>query len=270
MNVKYLFGTILAIPLLPVMYFQGKKIKSSVPKLPEAEGVEGLVGVSDRTLTLLTIGESTIAGVGVATHEEGFTGTLASELSQKLEATINWKVYAKSGYNAQKVKEKIVPEITEESVDIIVIGLGGNDAFELNSPQKWRTQTQGLINELRSRYKETPIIFANMPPIKEFPAFTRLIKFTIGNLVEILGDELEKLVINNHGVYYHARRITVKDWIDKMDVDIQPSDFFSDGVHPSKLTYQVWARDLADFLIRDTALNEKLMNENNENSTLSK
>ena len=27
-----------------------------------------------------------------------------------------------------------------------------------------------------------------------------------------------------------------------------PEDFFSDGVHPSELAYQVWAKDVAEFI----------------------
>ena len=92
-NLKYFFGAIITIPLLPIMYFQGKKIRSSVPTLPEATGTEGKAEKNpNRTLKLITIGESTIAGVGVDTHEEGFTGTIAKELSQKLDTDIEWKV----------------------------------------------------------------------------------------------------------------------------------------------------------------------------------
>ena len=101
MNIKYILGSILTFPLLPLMYFQGKKIKSNVPRLPEAKGIKGLSAVSSKkTLRMITIGESTIAGVGVSTHQEGFTGTLANELASELKTNIDWKVYAKSGYTS--------------------------------------------------------------------------------------------------------------------------------------------------------------------------
>ena len=87
-----------------------------------------------------------------------------------------------------------------------------------------------------------------MPPIKTFPAFTPLLKFFIGNLVEMLGDALAKEVADRPGVYYYARRITLEDWIERLDIQAEPSEFYSDGVHPSKLTYQTWAKDFAGFL----------------------
>ncbi|MDB9836325.1 hypothetical protein OAC51_05425 [Flavobacteriaceae bacterium] len=72
-----------------------------------------------------------------------------------------------------------------------MIGLGGNDAFELNTPRKWKKDVRQLINNIKVKFKEVTIVFINMPPIREFPAFTSLIQFTIGNLVEILGEELK-------------------------------------------------------------------------------
>ncbi|MFD0861777.1 SGNH/GDSL hydrolase family protein [Sungkyunkwania multivorans] len=250
MNFKYLFGTLFSIPLLPIMYFQGKRIKARIPKLPEAQGVEGVVlKNTQESLQLLTIGESTIAGVGVKTHDEGFTGTLAKVLSEKLATTVKWKVYARSGHNTKKVTETIIPQIKEKRVDLIVIGLGGNDAFELNTPMRWKRHIGELIAAIKVKFTDTPIFFTNMPPIKAFPAFTPIIKFTLGNLVEILGKELAELVSDYDGVFYYTNKITLEDWIDRLDIKAEPAAFFSDGVHPSKLTYQTWGGDMANFIL---------------------
>ncbi|MEL7001643.1 MAG: SGNH/GDSL hydrolase family protein [Bacteroidota bacterium] len=259
MNFKFLFGAIVVIPLLPLMYVQGKKIRASVPKLPEATGSEGYVSMGKgKELKLLAIGESTIAGVGVKTHDEGFTGTFAKELAEELGVNVTWKVYAKSGYDAAAVRSKILPVIEDKSADLIVIGLGGNDAFQLHNPKKWRNDILDLIRGVRTKFGQTPILFTNMPPIKEFPAFTPLIKFAIGNLVEILGDELEQLLQKQSNTYYYAQRLTLEDWIDRMGVNAAPLDFFSDGVHPSKLTYQVWAKDVVSYCMSNVEIQKAI------------
>lgn len=248
MNLKYTFGLLLSIPLLPLMYWQGKRIRASVPQLPEAEGPQGQSPFpqgEQSPLKLLTLGESTIAGVGVKSHAEGFTGTLAKELAKHYQRSIDWRVYARSGYTAQKVTTKIVPKIEEEQADLIVIGLGGNDAFTLNRPSQWKRDVEDLIKALQSKFPEATLVFINMPPIKLFPAFTFLIKFTIGNLVEILGEELQDLVKGQEKVHYFGEKITLETWIERYQVKESPDAFFSDGVHPSKLTYQTWARDVA-------------------------
>ena len=93
-----------------------------------------------------------------------------------------------------------------------------------------------------------------MPPIKEFPAFTRLIKFAIGNLVELLGQSLQSVCNNYDYVTYYGNRLTLNDWIDRLAEDAKASDFFSDGVHPSKLTYQIWAKDIAQRMAKEEKL----------------
>lgn len=249
MNLRYLFGSFIAVPLLPLMYYQGKRIRSQVPILPEAEEPSGIVHNGSEKLRLLAIGESTMAGVGVDYHKNGFTGTLAQELSLHLKRTIHWEVFAKSGYTVKNVNDKIVPSLPESSFDLVVIGLGGNDAFTLNSPKKWLKNVRKLIENLRIKYPKIPIAFTNMPPIKEFPAFTMLIKFILGNLVEVLGTELKKEVKNHDNVYYSEDIITIEKWKDKFNEEASKGDYFSDGVHPSALTYQTWAKDMAEYLI---------------------
>ena len=241
------------------MYFQGKKIKATVPRIPEAKGIKGVSSVSsEKSLQMLTIGDSTMASVGVKTHQEGFTGALANELAVKLKNDINWKVYAKNGYNAKKVKEKIINLITEKSIDFIVIGIGGNDAFELNTPKRWNKDVRGLIKTVKLRFIDVPIIFVNMPPLKELPAFTSLLRFTIGNLVSILGKELEKIVNDFENVYYYTKNVNTTELIKRYNLKVKPSEFFSDGIHPSKTTYGIWARDFADFITQSKEIKNTL------------
>lgn len=256
MSLRYYLGVILAVPLLPVLYFQGKKIRKNIPNLPEAKNPKGYIKTtSENTLKMLVIGESTIAGVGVDIHENGFTGALAKEISNKTENSILWRVYAKSGYTAKMVRKKLIPIIEDSTADLIVIGLGGNDAFKLNSPDVWIFQINLLIKTLKRKFPKTPIFFTNMPPIKEFPAFTNAIKFVIGNLVEILGKRLNKSVIKKENVYYNKEVIDLKSWQDKHQLKGDVNVFFSDGVHPSKLTYQTWGKEMAQFIIKTKKIN---------------
>jgi lysophospholipase L1-like esterase len=255
-KLKYTVGLILSLPLFPFLYFQGKEIRKKVPKLPEASKPKGVAnGPSEYPLQLLVLGESTIAGVGVKEHKDGFTGALANTLSKTLRCAINWRVYARSGYTAKQLCTKIIPKIEETTADLIVIGIGGNDAFTLNTPKKWSTDIENLINLLQDKFPKTPIFFTNMPPIKEFPAFTKAIKFVIGNLVEVLGKQLQIIAEEKANVYYNAEVITLQAWSKRNKISESNSKiYFSDGVHPSKLTYQVWGKEMATFiLLQNTA-----------------
>ncbi|WP_373943581.1 SGNH/GDSL hydrolase family protein [Polaribacter sejongensis] len=192
-----------------------------------------------------------MAGVGVDYHKNGFTGSLSNTLSINLKSNINWRVYARSGYTVAQVCKKIIPKIEETSTDIIVIGMGGNDAFTLNSPKKWADAIENLINLLQDRFPGTPLFFTNMPPIKEFPAFTKPIKFVIGNLVEILGERLQDVTQDRKNVFYYNEVITLKKWSKQHSLSNNNSKiYFSDGVHPSELTYKVWGEEMGNFITK--------------------
>jgi len=247
------------IPFLPILYLQGKRVRARTPRLPEAKGNSGSVGLEgDREFRIIFLGESSIAGVGVTHHEEGFAGAFAKELAAKMNATVHWDVYAKSGYTLKKVTENIVPLIPDQKVDLVVVGLGANDAFTLNNPWSWQKQSENLVSDLRAKFEDVPIVFGNMPPIKDFPAFPILMRVFIGNLVEILGNELLTTASKFDGVHYSDAKMRVKDWKAKFNVDDRA--FFSDGVHPSKLTYGLWASELSAFVWGIEALKEKLWN----------
>ncbi|WP_435415640.1 SGNH/GDSL hydrolase family protein [Polaribacter aestuariivivens] len=251
MSLKYFFGCIISFPLLPLLFYQGKKIIKETPRLPEAKKPQGFIKNNvKKTLKIISIGESTIAGVGVDIHENGFTGALAKEIASKKNISVLWKVYAKSGYTAKQINKRIVPKIEESNADIIVIGLGGNDAFKLNSPTLFMLNVNSLIKNLQKKFPRTPIYFTNMPPIKEFPAFTKTIKFVIGNLVEIFGDKLHNKIKKKRRVFYNKEIVTLEKWSKKHHLKNDASIYFSDGVHPSKLSYELWGKDMAQFIMK--------------------
>jgi lysophospholipase L1-like esterase len=102
---------------------------------------------------------------------------------------------------------------------------------------------------LQLKFPGTPIFFTNMPPIKEFPAFTKPIKFVIGNLVEVLGARLHLLINNKSNVYYSNEVITLKEWSQRNALPTNNAKiYFSDGVHPSELTYNVWGKEMGLFI----------------------
>lgn len=248
LRLKYFLGAIISLPLLPIMFVQALLIRRKVPQLPEAKGSNGncIIDKKDKSkLQIIFLGESTIAGIGVSTHEEGFSGTFAKEFSSLIRRNIDWKVYAKSGYTAKDVLQKLVTKIKERNPDIIVIGLGGNDSFTLNSPWNWRKHLKALVAVLNQRFPNCQLVFTNMPPIKEFPAFSALIKLFVGNLVELLGAELKSLSQEYDNVVYFDEIVSLKVWAERYSLENNPSLYFSDGVHPSKITYQTWAIDLA-------------------------
>ena len=79
-HLLYFAGLIVSLSLLPIVLVQAKRVKRPVPQLSEARrGIKGRVGVGQRTIKLIALGESTVAGVGVEDHADGFMGHVAKD-----------------------------------------------------------------------------------------------------------------------------------------------------------------------------------------------
>lgn len=241
---KYFLNHLINLPLLPVLFYQAKKIRESVPRLPEASGPRGFVENGENTIRLLGIGESTVAGVGIKQHTRGFTGQVAKLLAGTYAQSVDWQVIAKSGYTAKHVRQKLLPKILDQSADLIMIGLGGNDTFKMTPPATWRHEIELMLDKLEEKFPETPVIFIELPPIRSLPAFTGLAKFVLGRHLDLLQEELIQITKKRRNVHYSGSSISLEQWLHKLpEAGNSTQVFFSDGVHPSELAYQVLAKE---------------------------
>jgi lysophospholipase L1-like esterase len=249
-QLRYFLGCILILPFTPILIYLGKKVRQSVPELPEAsENLIGKIIGNKGDIQLLTIGESTIAGVGVTDHKDGITGGIANKLRDLTQKTVGWQVLARNGYTAERVNQKLVPLIPEHKIDFIVIGLGGNDTFQLNSPLTFKKHLVATIKNIQLRQPTAKIIIANMPPIGEFPAFPWIIQRILGSLVSLHGAVIRDVPTLFNNVFYVDQKIRFKDWLTRTNGQLTVDDFFSDGVHPSAMTYGIWGEEIGKFIV---------------------
>lgn len=79
----------------PLLIIQGRLVRKNIPILAEATGGRsGRLG-EGRPLTLLVVGDSAAAGVGVETQDDALSGCLTQVLAQKY--CVDWSLVAKSG-----------------------------------------------------------------------------------------------------------------------------------------------------------------------------
>lgn len=246
---KYFLGVFIGLFVYPIMYMQAKKIRRDFPDLPEAKEPQGEAGQGPK-LNLLLMGESSIAGVGVEVHSDSICGQIADELARLQACHVNWQVVAKSGYTAEKVLKKLVKQVPDESFDLIVIGLGGNDTFQVSTPWFWKRSMLQLVEALHEKQPQAKIAVTCMPPVHTFTAFPGLLKFFLGGLTKLHGREVRRLARRLDYLHYFDYVITLEDWIGRYEAAKEPDDFFSDGVHPSALTYEIWGKETAQFLHR--------------------
>lgn len=247
---RYYLGALCALPFLPSMYVQGKRIYRDMPKLPDALDTVGSCGEGAGKLNLLAVGESSISGVGVERHADSIVGSLASALASRTDSCVRYEVVAKSGYDAAKVHDLLLPQLPAERPDLVLLGLGGNDAFQANTPARFLRHTRRVLDHLRARYPEVPIVLLTVPPIYDFIGFTRLLRVFLGGLARLFGKCLTHLTQQYDNLHYFDEELSLRRFQELVGRPSRPVEFFSDGVHPTALTYRIWADELSKYVLR--------------------
>ncbi len=127
---------LIALPLLPWLIVQGRRTRRITPRLPGAMGpTTGQARVATNTdaaprrpLALLTIGESPVAGVGVATHYEAITGQFAAALAAPLQRTISWQAVGQNGATLSIAVNSMLPQVARGCAGFCVNGISFNSA----------------------------------------------------------------------------------------------------------------------------------------------
>jgi lysophospholipase L1-like esterase len=240
-QIIYIFGGIVISPLLPFLYWQGRRTRKKVGRLPDAGGeTSGQCGENETILNLLAIGESTVAGVGAENHAEALAGQLAKFLSLETGKSVRWHVVGESGITARETLQRLVPILPRAEMDLIVVGLGGNDAFKVNSPNRWRRDMIELIEKLKEIYPNASILLTNTPMIRDFPVLPQPLKFVLWRVSRLHHDAIKTATNAMENVFYF-------DEPDPVD-----ERFFADGVHPSPYGYALWSEAMIKFLLKKT------------------
>ena len=240
----HLLLKILLLPLFPVLIKQGKQIRKTVPKLEPPSNITS--NQKEHQPYLLFIGESTLAGIGVKSHREGIAGQTVIELSSLKKSDYAWKVLAKSGYRTRVVLKKLMPQLPTEAPECIIIGMGGNDTFQLTNPIRFVSELKMIIQILKNTYPAAPIVLTGLPPVALFPAFKGLPATLLGIFVKLLAEAVKSLHQPKSEIYVMPSLLKKKDWETLPDISIEK--MFSDGVHPSGATYAIWGKQVAQYI----------------------
>jgi lysophospholipase L1-like esterase len=230
---------LIALPMLPFLIAQGKRTRRITPRLPEAAGpCNGTVGETHSTppMSLLTVGESPVAGVGVSTHAEGITGQLARALSLRLRRPVIWRACGKNGITARQALEQIVPVVPAQPVDIALVAFGVNDTTAFHSVARWQADLRNLVEALEQRCQPRMILLSGVPPLGHFPALPQPLRWVMGLKAQALDAAARELAMGLPRTRYVAMSLNTADH------DLMAHD----GYHPSVKGCAVWARMLID------------------------
>lgn len=224
------------IPAAPLLWRQARQLRRDTPILPPTGGPwEGEVAGPD-PIRLLVLGDSTAAGVGVTTQDEGLPGHLSRALVAATGRGVRWKAIGRSGATARDLlAEGLLPD---EPADLVFLTIGANDALGLRTTSAFARDLRTIIDHLRTLGPETRVLMSSLPMFHLFAL-----------LPEPLRSHLRRhsLALESAG-----RRVVAGYDNAHMSVDPPPYTdgfFASDDFHPSASGYRDWA----GFAVADAA-----------------
>jgi lysophospholipase L1-like esterase len=222
---------------LPVLTWQGKKVRTNMPRLPDAEGpTTGVSPGRQPALRLTVLGDSAAAGVGAKRHDEALAGYLGVQVAERTGREISWRVVARSGAKTRDVYRDLVPKLTDPT-DIIIVVVGVNDLKSYRFIRDFRRDTRTLIGAIHRTAGPVPIVLAGIPPFQHMPGLPRPMRTILGLRGRAMDDVLRR-VARHDASLRHIPLATQP----RMGADM----FTEDGFHLSSAGYRRWAELIAD------------------------
>ncbi|MCG9730468.1 SGNH/GDSL hydrolase family protein [Shewanella sp. Isolate13] len=227
------------ILIAPLLFLQGKRVKYSTPKLPEAAGPRvGRIGEGSE-LSLLVFGDSAAAGVGVEDQQQALIGVVTQALAH--EYRVQWRLLAQSGYNTAQAIRMLQTEMASQSslsFDVVVVSLGVNDVLSPLSAKRWIEQQKALVELLIAELGCQTLVLTRVPPMGDFPVLPQPLRWFLGRRSQEFNRHLEHFS-------KQEQRFTLLDFGHQLDAEAMAID----GFHPGELIYRDWGESAAKVVL---------------------
>lgn len=241
MSIKYfiiiissLFGYFLIGIFFPILWVQGIYLRKHALRLPTPiDATFGKIEGENGIISVLGIGESPMAGVGISKNSGTLTALASEELSKLTKNSVNWSILAQSGLTLNDLN-KFVLKKSPSKVDLIFVTIGGNDVFNLTAPWIWLSHLEICVKYFFKNEESPIILFSAVPCVGRFPSIPNPLRFFFGYWELILHNCLKFFVSTKENIYLLEERFP-----DGREY------FLEDGIHPSKLAYILWSKKLA-------------------------
>lgn len=223
----------------PVLVVQGRRVKATIPRLPEADGpVSGTVAGDGTPLRIAVVGDSTGAGVGAVRHSEALPGFLAAEVAARTGRAVAWSVHARTGYRAAGVRRELLGGLL--AADVAVVAIGVNDLLAACPLARFERDVAELVAGIRTAVgAEVPVVLSGMPPLGRFPSLPQPMRAILGWRARAMDRRLARV----------ARHLPEVRHL-PFDLPADTDGFFgADGFHPGPAGYRLWARQCAPLVL---------------------
>ncbi len=234
----------LKLALAPLLAAQALATRRRAPVLPEAAGPrEGSVGAADdephgEALSLLIVGDSSAAGVGVATQDEALVGHLTRTLAREANRRVRWQLVARSGITTAQALA-LARETRPAPARIAVAVLGVNDIIDLVPVQRALRQRAELADWLRGSAGAEHVVFAPLPPVHRFPLLPQPLRHVMGGDARAHDAAMARWAATRSDVSHVP-----------IAFDLGRESMAADGFHPGEPVYRACGEALARHIAR--------------------
>lgn len=239
-----LFWSLFA-PLAP----QALWVRRTAARFPAADGEPaGLAGEGDRTLRMLALGDSIVAGVGARRLENALVGRAAASLARITGARVVWKAEGRSGVTSRQIARRLLPRVVDDAdrspFDAILVSAGVNDVISLHGIERWRNDLDDLLKMLSNRWPGAVIAFSGLPPMNHFPALPQPLRAVFG----LRARQFDAVLHERSNAFENVIHIP-------LEFEANAESFSADGFHPSEESYSEFGRVAAQVI--DEALENR-------------
>lgn len=221
---------------LPLIGLQGLPVKRRALRLPEAAGARsGIFGDRKPALRLLAIGDSIVAGVGVATVDQSMPVRLAAALAERSGRRVDWHCAGRNGAAAAELAELLDAGLARlPDPDLLAISVGVNDVTGLTPVARFVDALQSCRRRMQREAAQTRWLLAAVPPLQCFP----LLPAPMNRLLGLRAAQLNRA---------SARWAHEDNTVWQAEAPFLPGRdrFAGDGFHPDAASCAAWAAYLA-------------------------
>jgi lysophospholipase L1-like esterase len=231
-----LFGS---VALFPLVALQGTVTRRRVPCLPPVKTpCQGMVPGQGAILRVLAIGESTVAGVGLAHGDETVAATTARALARQIRRPVAWQGHGLSGATVSEAAQRLLPCIAAEPADLLIIAFGVNDAIAYRSPASFADDIAALVTAARARIGEAAVVITGVAPLSCFPALPWPLRTILNWRSAALQEAADRL----------AGRLP-RLVVERFSEPLGPHLFADDGFHPNREAHVLWGEEIASLAL---------------------
>ena len=222
--------------LSPGLVAQALATRARLPRLAEAAGDRhGVVG-RGAPLRLLMVGDSSAAGVGVASQSSALAGVLPAVLARLGGVRVHWRLLATSGVTSAQCLAMLEADGPFEA-DVAVVVLGVNDVVDQVPSQRAVDPRAAIANRLRNAHGVAHVVFAPLPPVHRFPALPQPLRWVAGRDARRHDAAVAQWAATRHDVSHVP-----------IELPLNAGVMAPDGFHPGETVYRVCGTALAEHI----------------------